>query len=459
MDFWLECSIIKTRFMRRIIFIICFALGGMFTGCEEFLDKKSDMSLTVIDSPDDLFALMDDISRMNRSAVVLQNASDEYYLTQADLNSLPKEFDRESHVWDLKTQNVEDWNALYHIVHISNVVLDNLEGLNLQETDRQFKVLKGMALFYRSHAYYNLLQIFSKQYNEMSASADLGIVLRTNSDFSVKSRRSTVEESYKQVITDLEKASLLLDPLSAYRTRPSEWACEALLARVYLIMGDFEKSEIHAARCLAISDVLLDYNEIPNNAAAPFQLLNDEIIFYSNTSVAITAQAAKALVPAEVYNQYEEGDLRKSLFFDVRNVARITFKGSYNGSIYNVFNGIATDEVYLILAESYIRLDKLDEALEVLNMLKRHRWNRENFELFSAVTKEECLDILKTERLRQLFFRGQRIIDCRRWRNLGENVMLNRLIGDINVDFDFSTTEMVWNIPDQVLNLTDLSQN
>lgn len=164
-------------------------------------------------------------------------------------------------------------------------------------------------------------------------------------------------------------------------------------------------------------------------------------------------------MPIEIYSQYQEGDLRKNLFFDTRDINRISFKGSYNGSIYNIFNGIATDEMYLILAESQIHMGKLVEALEVLNTLKIHRWDKEKIEPFSTVDKEECLDIIKAERFKQLFFRGQRISDCRRWSRIDQGIVLHRVIGDMRIPFDFSKTEMVWNIPDQVLNQVDLPQN
>jgi hypothetical protein len=110
---------------------------------------------------------------------------------------------------------------------------------------------------------------------------------------------------------------------------------------------------------------------------------------------------------------YEENDLRKTLFFtDILGYP--IFVGSYEFKQYALFDGLATDEVYLIRAESNARLNNKDLALQDLNKLLRNRYKTGTYVDKVAVNSEEVLRQIIEERRKELCFRGTRWSDLRR---------------------------------------------
>src|SRR5690606_12548664 len=103
-------------------------------------------------------------------------------------------------------------------------------------------------------------QVFCKAYDPATASVDLGLPLRLETDVSTKVGRATVDETYRQVIGDLVRAADLLPQTSVNKMRPSKPAALALLARVSLVMGDYQKAKEYAGQCLELEDGLLDFN-------------------------------------------------------------------------------------------------------------------------------------------------------------------------------------------------------
>ncbi|MFP9100715.1 RagB/SusD family nutrient uptake outer membrane protein [Flavobacterium sp. RHBU_24] len=89
-----------------------------------------------------------------------------------------------------------------------------------------------------------------------------------------------------------------------------------------------------------------------------------------------------------------------------------SYWGSYDGSPLP-FSGIATDEIYLIKSECLARAGKFTEAMQVLNTLLEKRWIAGTFFPLSA-TGTAALDIILSERRKELVLRGLRWSDLRR---------------------------------------------
>src|SRR5690606_39919502 len=91
------------------------------------------------------------------------------------------------------------------------------------------------------------------------------------------------------------------------------------------------------------------------------------------------------------------------------------FKGGYTGASNNAFFvGLTTSELLLIQAECYARANHIDLALEALNRLLEHRYERETFVPYSAIDQEDCIKLVLAERRKELLFRGVRWSDLKR---------------------------------------------
>src|SRR5258708_17108525 len=124
-----------------------------------------------------------------------------------------------------------------------------------------YNQVKGSALFYRAFAFHQLAQLYCLPYSS-TAGIDLGIVLRLTSNITAPSIRSTVQQTYTQIINDLKQAAILLPGLTLYPTRPTKTAAFGALARTYLSMRDYSNAAIYADSCLKRDSTLLDYTSL-----------------------------------------------------------------------------------------------------------------------------------------------------------------------------------------------------
>ncbi|MFP9100714.1 RagB/SusD family nutrient uptake outer membrane protein [Flavobacterium sp. RHBU_24] len=177
-----------------------------------------------------------------------------------------------------------DWSNPYRVVFYANVVLDGTAKLESTPEREKFNNVAGSALFFRSHAFYQLAQAFAVPYNTITASRDLGIPIRITSDVNMPTVRSTIEETYSKILTDLSEAARLLPIMPKVKTRPSKVAAYGLLARVYLSMEDYPLALAYADSCLNLKSDLMDYNTL-SAQYYPIPMFNDEVIFSSICSL------------------------------------------------------------------------------------------------------------------------------------------------------------------------------
>src|SRR5690606_36747291 len=136
-------------------------------------------------------------------------------------------------------------------------------------------------------------------------------------------------------------------------------AAFALLARTYLVMGRYQEARKSADSCIQLFPDLMNYNDIDSTLRLPFTRFNSEVIFPSYALSSSSVNLSIACIDSLLYRSYNNNDLRRVLFFEDNQDGTYGFKGNYEGFSYNWFDGIASDEIYLIRAECNARLGKL----------------------------------------------------------------------------------------------------
>lgn len=430
---------------------------------DSFLDIKPDKKLVVPETLEDVQALLDNTLRMNQGYPATQEVtSDDYFLPDENYNAVFSLTTRNAYIWDSNLFNDSDrndWANLYVTVFYANVVLEVLDSYEPSEQEKMtWNNLKGQALFFRSFAFYNLLQLFAKTYDSDSSSSDLGIVLKLDSDIDHIPQRSSVKDSYNRVIEDLMISKELLPQLADHKTRPSGLAVDALLARVYLSMSDFDEALWFSAACIEQHGRLMDYNDINQATSRPFQRFNDEVIFHSTL---FGQPLSLTRVSPELYALYDEDDLRRQIFFlQVRNSDYFNYRGSYDGGS-TFFGGLAMDEIYLINAECHARVGDLSIAIDILNTLLEKRWsNTVEYPKVVVADKESVLQKVILERRKQLVFRGLRWSDLRRLNMDNEYAtVLTRVVNGKTYELLPQSNSYVFRIPDIVIRNNGIEQN
>jgi len=396
-----------------------------FSCTKEWLDEKPDKKLLVPNTLEDFQSLLDNNAIMNNAVSLPQIGSDDLYITDAGWLALSTE-ERNAYIWKsdiFEGGESSDWNFQYQQVLYANVVLDGLQRLRPAVNPPVYNAVKGSALFYRALAFYHLTQEFARPFDPITAGQDKGVPLKLNSNVNQKAEMGTVKQAYDQIISDLRMAEELLPLQQQYKTRPSKKAVQALLARIFLVMGDYRQAAGYADRAIQGNPQLLDYNTLNAAASKPFPADypvgagNPEVLYYAIfPRLAFFSQTAQTIrINEQLYQSYGAGDLRKRILFNDRGNGVVNFRGSYSGSgLTTQFSGLAIDEVYLIRAECFARLGELTEALLSLNELAKNRYDKSSFQPFTETDQKALLRLILTERRKELMMRGTRWTDLRR---------------------------------------------
>ena len=116
------------------------------------------------------------------------------------------------------------WNIQYGCILDANSVIQNWERVEGDETYIRNRAAE--AYFLRAWSYFWLVRVFGAIPMPLTIEVDLEISL------------SSIEDVYKQIVSDLEFAIANLPPqLSSYVGRPGRMAAKALLSQVYLTMA------------------------------------------------------------------------------------------------------------------------------------------------------------------------------------------------------------------------------
>lgn len=397
-----------------LLVLICL----QFSCKKGWLDAKPTKSLVVPTTVADYQALLDYTDQMNVNQPGLGVVSDDnYYVTNTTYQGLTKQ-ERSAYIWDATPnfydgQSSSDWLNSYSRILNENITLDGIQNLQVDPTLQiAYNNVKGSALFFRCLDFYNLAQLYCKSYSTSTANSDLGLPLRTSSNVNLKLERSSVQQTYDQIIGDLLKAVPLLPISPLFTTRPSKPAAYGLLARVYLSKEDYSKAFLYADSCLQLNSNLMDYNKLIASADNPVPIFNSEVIFHCDISGYQAFRTSRLIVDPSLYRSYVSNDLRTSIFFT--NVSGgVTYKGSYNGDLV-FFGGIATDEIYLIRAECLARAGNTDAAMKDLNNLLQTRWKVGTYINLTAANADTALGLILNERRKELCFRGLRWTDLKR---------------------------------------------
>jgi len=307
------------------------------------------------------------------------------------------------------------WYNSYQVINSCNNVLSALAVVVDADRDR----VEGEALFLRGMMYFDLVRFFGKQYNFTGTNDQPGvpIVLTPTHDINSSSfvGRNTVGEVYTQVLADLTTAvGKLPEDNSVYA---SKGAANALLARVYLQMGDYANARTASDAVISSGfySLMGTYAEVFNNDNNTSEDIFATQITTQDRFSAMTEYFSVPdyggrdgdieILPGHL-DLYPAGDARKDLFFDYSGNM---FCGKWNNA-YGVVNLIRLAEMYLVRAECNVRLGTSVGATPTDDYNIIH--TRAGLTALAAGTA--TLDTILYERRLELAFEGFKIHDIRR---------------------------------------------
>lgn len=437
----------------------------LFSCNKAWLDIKPDKKQVVPQTLNDLEALLQQNTILNTTSssglqTLAEEGTDNFFLTFSSWQGLSLQADKNAYIFAPKIFDgaTVSWNRYYQRVFYANVALEGLAKITPNALQlQQWQVVKGSALFIRAHNFYWLLQIFAMPYNAAQAGVQPGIPLRLNANINEPTTRATVQQCYDRLLKDLKEAALLLPPAPQHKIKPSAAACYAMLARAYLELHNYDSAQYYATACLNNFAGQIQFSQAATNETYPLQNLQAEIIYTDKVQTGAISRNL-AMIDTNLYKSYENGDLRKTIFFvKSSGTPYYNFRGSYEG-VYH-FGGIATDELLLTRAECYARKGDITKALADLDNLLKTRWDKNLYIPFTSNDKDQVLQKILLERRKQLCFRGLRWVDLRRLNQEGYNITVTRNLNGTIYQLLPNSPNYAFDIPDNVIELSGIEQN
>lgn len=461
----------KTKFIKLQVVLYLFITGIFFLGCQKgFLEEKPNSRLVVPSRLEDFQRLLDNTANgvmgdMRGSPDLAEASSDNYHVSDSYFASMPLQY-RNAYVWNKDIYedigNDKNWSLPYEQIFIANVVIEGLDKIKaIESNSAEWKRLYGSALFYRAYALFNLSQIFAKPYDESNADTEMGLPIRLTSDVNQIQQRSTVQQTYDQILTDITQANKLLPSTVDFNNpnRPSLPAGYAFLSKIYMSMRDYDKAYMASDECLKLYNKLIDFNTLDQSLASPIGILNNEVIFHNvvlQSSILFYSALSEVNIDSALFASYTADDLRKPIYFRYNSGGLPYRKNGFSRS--REFMGLATDEVYLNKAESLVRMGDYSLGILTLNHLLKHRYN-DKFDPYTASSVEQALTIILSERRKELVFRGVRWSDLRRLNMEGHNISIHRNINGQNYSLPPNDPRYVLPIPPEEVLRSKILQN
>lgn len=338
------------------------------------------------------------------------------------------------------------WSSLYARIYSVNLSIEGLNAsLELSPSIRQ--ELLGEAKFLRGFFYFYLTNLYGD------------VPLALSSDYRVNSLlpRSSQVQVYDQIITDLSESEELLSSSyldatlisnSSERVRPTKWAAKAMLARVYLYLGNHLKAEEKASELINHTDLfsLLPLNDVflKNSREAIWQVqptlagynTEDARIFIlpqTGPTTGINTSGTPLFLSPQLYSDFESQDRRKIIgnWIGSRVVLGTTYyfpyKYKYNGLNNNINASTGTlhmneyqmilrlAEMYLIRAEARVHLSNISGSQNDLNEIRI----RAGLNTTLANNEAALVTAILNERRFELFTEfGHRWLDLKRTGNI-----------------------------------------
>lgn len=452
-----------------IIYIITVFI--LSSGCSEsFLNEKADAGIGTPYQLSDYRAMMDNsLVVMNSRACYALGVfgGDELNLDPKIWEASTDDWQKNAYIWAddvFEGKGSEDWNRAYQRILYSNLVLEGLDALpTVEKETTEWTRVRATALFFRGLNFYQLAQLFVPTYTTEGRERKLGLPLRLSSDVNIPSERSTIQQTYEQVLDDLEGSVDLLPDKEVTTMRPSKGGGYGLLARIYLQLSEYEKARGYASKALSIQDDLINYNDLDPKKEFPFAndwgASNQEILFFNYMIGQTLLTRFRMNVSAELLAIYEENDLRRQIYFKSGTINNIYFRGSYVGNQL-LFVGPTTGEMLLIRAEANARAGLVDPALQDINRLRQYRLDRSLFAPVEITDEDNLLRFVLDERKRELAFRGQRWEDLRRLNKDPRFAKkISRVFNNTVYTLEPNALKYVWPIGDDVIDRSHIEQN
>lgn len=387
------------------------------TSCDDFLDITPTGKVIAKTGEEYRALLTNEYKYFAKDRYMTTLRTDELLMDKKKSSST--DLDAYLDLWRWKDENPSpttsyfSWRNYYHTIYIANYVIENRDEISNASRD-EVNQLVGESYMLRAYCHFLLVNLYAEPYTHCQPAATRGVPMQLEADVNAMPLSSSVEAIYQQVLADIAEAEKLLNVETwdqGLNYRFNKISAQALLARTYLYMGEWQKALTAAKAVVGAHGELEDMNTskiLPNSYKSVESIVALER-FSSNLFTAIN------MPDPNFMNLYRTGDQRRAKFY--KRVTSSSYELQKGGD--DEFScSFRSAEAYLTAAECAVRLGKTVDAIDFLKPLLQKRLNADALstanDLMANMTQDELIAEILDERARELAFEGHRWYDLRR---------------------------------------------
>lgn len=445
--------------MKKITILFALMAGVLLSSCDDYVDiqPRGKAIVETLDQVNDLLEAGNFLSGTYGNSNEIQLISDNIKMLDEDVawaesNSYRRYYAAIYRLDDIFFRaNEEDnlWDAHYSCIGNANYILQVLPDL---EGDENLKnQYKAEALTHRAHAYWRLVNLFGVHYGLSQAvdeESGVPIILDySNQEESIV--RQSVNNVYELIVEDLTTAIPLLNEGRPFIDRINKAAAQAMLARVYLHMGNYSEALTQANAALSHNSNLIDYDAV--SGALPTGINNPEYVLMKEMYMISTGDYPNWKNAGTFTDELLALFPDKDIDLRVAKMCGRDIEGNYvwgidYGSSVDCPLGVTVPELLLIKAECLARDNKATEAMDALNTLRAKRFSAaavaSDLHLLSAANQTEAIAHVIDERRREFHVLGMRFFDMKRLNAL-HDAGLSLTRGDVT----WTANSINWALP------------
>lgn len=424
--------------MKKLLWIIFWTAGFMFTACDKYIDITPKGVVTV-DSAYTYYELILMPNRTYWPTCYALLTDDAYYKESkiignenTTLDGINYTFNESADRTELAQNNLYE-NAYKYILRY-NIVIDNI--MNVPGEERIKQLGRAEARLLRAWEHFVVLNTYAKAYNPSTAATDGGIVIMDKYDLEATPKKSSVEEVYSFIMKEIDEALPYLQETPDLLGHPSKAYGYGLKALVCLFHRDWQAAKDAAEQSLALNNALVDYTTIARvTSNTEYRYTagmdgNPEVLDPTTSSVGFvgTLMYNYGQISKELTDLFDQvNDQRYALFFQNNNAsgayayyfdlgagASCWLSGATLNRFYYSTVGLRTAEVYLIKAECQARLGDVSGAMATLSQIRKNRIKGYDASSASASGVKDAMDQIIVERRKELLFGFHRFWDLKR---------------------------------------------
>ncbi len=433
--------------MKKNLIILTIGLISFF-GCDDYLDEVPDNRQTV--------TTLEDVSELLVSAY----SEGTYNFLEWKTDNVTAIYDNDQLDW--MTENYQFvpvvsyeeqdtpsyfWENSYQAIAHANQALVGLEDIKGGD-DSYRKALRGEALMARAYNHFMLANVFCQHYNDSNKSG-LGIPYITAPETSLKVEydRGTLEQTYENIEKDLLEALPLIS--DSYYTGTGKYhftknAAYAFASRFYLFKGDYVKCIDYSSKLLGNGVINTTYvrnmdavftGTSSSQIADQFNDINSAYnIFVVRKESSSNRYYRGYRANTSIFQEVLGGNIQQSndqryLLYNYGTQARqqpkyhelFRYTTSTTGFPYIIMTQFRGEEVVFNRMESYVRENRLDDALNDYNVFATLRYDtggqltiQDIVDFYGGSEQGAMLEFVISERRKEFMAEGLRWFDIKR---------------------------------------------